>query len=164
MRFKATIAYILLIILINSLFFAVPTFNILGSIVSPMDATVGSVYVLRDLAQRELGHYVIFAMLVGAGASYFTASHTVAIASVSAFSIGESIDWLIYSFTGWPLSRRILLSSAISSPIDSCVFLYLVHQFNILGVMVMTFAKLIGVIALWYWWKKQKNSPNPIKK
>lgn len=157
MRFASTFAYIILIVLINSLFFAIPTFNVMGSIVSPMDATVGSVYVLRDLAQRELGHYVIFAMLIGAGISYFTATPNIAIASVSAFSIAEVIDWLIYTFTGKPLAQRILLSSGISSPIDSCVFLYLVHQFNVLGVIVMTSAKLIGVLALWYCWRIKQN-------
>jgi hypothetical protein len=46
---------------------------------------VGFVFVLRDFAQREVGHNIWWAMLAGCALSYCMASPFVAIASASAF-------------------------------------------------------------------------------
>src|SRR5690606_40392935 len=40
----------------------------------PMSLAVGLVFVLRDFAQREVGHKVLFIMLIGAAISYLMAS------------------------------------------------------------------------------------------
>ncbi|HEY7799592.1 MAG TPA: hypothetical protein VIA80_12550, partial [Hyphomonadaceae bacterium] len=36
----------------------------------------------------------------------------------------ESVDWLLFTFTKYRLSTRILLSSVFAAPIDTTVFLY----------------------------------------
>jgi queuosine precursor transporter len=48
----------------------------------------------------------------------------IALASAIAFAISETVDWLIYTFTKYRLSTRILLSSLVASPTDTTVFLY----------------------------------------
>lgn len=126
------------------------------------DVVVGIIYLLRDLTQREIKQKVLFATLFGACASYLLADKAVAIASVLAFSVGETLDWLIYTLTKKPLSQRLLWSSLISVPIDSFVFLICVHRFNIIDFSIMTTAKIIGVMALWISWRVRNPIVHPI--
>lgn len=151
--YPATIAYIVLILLLNSIFSYIPNLHIFGQELSAADFLVGLIYVSRDFTQREIKHWVILAMLIGCGLSFGLAEEQAAIASLGAFAAGEFIDWGIFTFTGRPLSQRILWSSLISAPIDSYVNLYLLHQFNWLGMAVMCVVKALGVLALWYAWR-----------
>jgi uncharacterized PurR-regulated membrane protein YhhQ (DUF165 family) len=130
--------------------------KILSTEISPMDSTVGIVYVLRDFAQRELKHKVIFAMLIGSLISYILADKNLAIASMSAFLIAEFVDWSVYSFTKRSLSQRILWSASLSAPIDSSVFLWIIHQLNGLAVLILSFAKIVGVLIVWYGWRNRE--------
>ena len=41
-----------------------------------------------------------------------------------AFAISEGVDWLMFTFTKYRLSTRILLSSLFAAPVDTTVFLY----------------------------------------
>lgn len=154
--YKYSIAYIILIILLNTLFAYVPLMQIFRAEISPMDWTVGIVYVLRDFAQRELEHKVIFAMLIGSIISYILAGKNLAIASMSAFLIAEFVDWSVYTFTKRPLSQRILWSASLSAPIDSSVFLWIIHQLNWLAVLILSLAKILGVLIVWYGWRNRE--------
>src|SRR5690606_4332743 len=126
------------IVVVNCGYPIFPFITIAHSPFSSGDVLVGMVYIFRDFAQREIKHYVILAMLFGAAVSYLLADKTMAIASLCAFSIGETIDWAIFTFTGKPLSQRLLWSSAISAPIDSGVFLAIYGPFNLAGIAVLT--------------------------
>lgn len=156
LNYKYSIAYIILIVLLNTLFTFIPLIPVFGADVSPMDWTVGIVYVLRDFAQRELQHKVIFAMFVGSILSYGLAGKAMAIASMSAFLVAEFIDWAVYTFTRRSLSQRILWSASLSAPIDSSIFLVIIHQFNYLAVMILSFAKILGVFMVWYGWRARE--------
>lgn len=155
-NYKYSVAYIILIILLNTLFAYVPLMQILSTEISPMDWTVGVVYVLRDFAQRELEHKVIFAMFIGSLISYVLVGKNLAIASMCAFLIAEFVDWSVYTFTKRPLSQRILWSASLSAPIDSSVFLWVIHQLNWLGVIILSLAKIIGVLIVWYGWRNRE--------
>lgn len=155
-KYKYNIAYIILIVLLNTLFAYVPLIQIFSTEISPMDWTVGIVYVLRDFAQRELEHKVIFAMFIGSLISYVLAGKNLAIASMSAFLIAECIDWSVYTFTKRSLSQRILWSASLSAPIDSSVFLWIIHQLNWLAVLVLSLAKIVGVVIVWYGWRNRE--------
>ncbi len=162
-RYKYSLVYIALIVLLNVLFVRIPLMQIVGSEVSPIAWMVGIVYVLRDFAQQELQHKVIVAMIIGSILSYFFSEKAIALASVSSFLIAEFIDWAVYTFTRRPLSKRILWSASLSVPIDSIVFLWMINQFNGLGVVILSLSKLIGVLAVWYGWKlhEQRLKPAP---
>ncbi len=149
-NYSYTVVYMLAIVMVNYLFAYVPTFTVFGELVTPVDIIVGCVYVLRDLAQREIKQYVIVAMLIATGISYAMADKSIAFASAAAFFVGELIDWAIYSYTKKPLSQRLLWSSAISAPIDSIVFLSLINQLNWLGFTLLNGSKLIGILLIWY--------------
>jgi queuosine precursor transporter len=153
--YACTLSYIVFIVVINALFVYMPFIKINGAVFSSADFIVGVIYVMRDFAQREIKHYVIVAMFVGAILSYLLADKQVAVASVASFLIAESIDWGIYTFTRKPLSKRILWSASISVPIDSAVFLYMMNQLNGTGLWVMASIKILGVLGVWYFWRVQ---------
>lgn len=153
MRYIYTINYMVLIVLVNVLYGLIPEVIVWDKVVSPVDILIGAIYVFRDLAQREIKHYILIAMLIATALSYLLADKSIALASVSAFFAGEIIDWLIYSYTKKPLSERLLWSAVISSPIDSVIFLYLANSLNVLGFTILVFAKIIGVVAVWYYWR-----------
>jgi uncharacterized PurR-regulated membrane protein YhhQ (DUF165 family) len=115
---------------------------------------------VRDFAQREIGHRVLFAMLIGAALSYVMADPQVAIASTAAFLVSELADWLVYSLTKRPLSQRIIYSSVLSTPLDSAVFLFGIGQFSIVGVLTMTASKLVGAFIVWWLMRKREARPD----
>lgn len=149
----ATLSYIIFIVLLNTAIVYWPPVNIFSQPISPADAFVGCIYIVRDFAQREIRHYVFIAMVIGAILSFFLASHAIAVASVSAFIVGELIDWAIFTFTRRPISERLILSACLSAPIDTAIFLAILNQLNWAGFSIMTAGKIIGVIILWIIWK-----------
>lgn len=146
-----TILYICLIVAVNYGFSVVPLVKLPdGTMWPPLSLAVGFIFVVRDFSQREIGHRVLLAMLTGAVLSYFMADPFVALASAAAFLVSEIADWLTYTVTKRPLSHRVLLSSLVSTPIDSVVFLALIGHLSFAGVVAMTVSKLIGaMIVAW---------------
>lgn len=133
-------AYVLSIALVNWGFVHVPLVH--GW--PPMSLAVGIVFVLRDYAQRELEHWVILAMLAGGLLSWLMADPFVALASVAAFAVSETGEWAIYTVTGRPFPERVLWSVLGSTPVDSALFLWLIGQFSVTAVALMTLRKLVG--------------------
>ncbi len=142
--------YIGLILGVNYGFTVVPLVD-LGDLGKwpPMSLAVGLVFVARDYAQRAVGHWVLAAMAIGIVLSYVLASPFVAVASACAFAISELADWIVYTATKRPFRDRILISSAISTPIDSIVFLSMIGHFSIFGAFIMTLSKIIAALVVW---------------
>lgn len=153
LKYKATIAYIVLIIIINCIFTYFPEISLFGQSFNLADVTVGSIYIFRDFSQREIKHYVLLAMVIGGFLSYFLAVPTIAVASLLAFFTGEFIDWIIFTLTKKSLSERLLISSFCSCPIDSVVFLYFIGHLNWLEFTVITLTKFVGVFSVWWYWR-----------
>jgi hypothetical protein len=144
-----TAAYIGAVIFINWLFVVVPMVPVLGTMFPPVMLVVGFVFVFRDFAQREVGHWVILAMIAAGGISYFMSAPVVAMASLSAFLVSEALDWCVYTFTRKPLAQRVLYSSALSVPVDTFVFLNLVGIFDWTGFLLVVLAKMVGALVFW---------------
>lgn len=90
---------------------------------APFSIVTGLVLVLRDFVQREIGNLVFILLAIGVTISYQMAGPEIAIYSGLAFAISEFVDWCVYSFTKKPFSTRVLISSAVSAPVDTAVFL-----------------------------------------
>jgi len=113
-----TFAYIAAIVLVNWGFAHMQEWALFWSF------TVGGIFILRDLMQRQIGRWwALGAMAVAGIISYFMADPFVALASITAFAVSELVDWAIYTFTKRPLHDRILWSSAVATPLDSAIFL-----------------------------------------
>ena len=95
-----------------------------GLSLHPMTLVTGMVFVIRDFVQREMGHRVLAVMAMAVAWSFFYAWPVIALASGIAFAVSEGVDWLLFTFTKYRLSTRILLSSAFAAPVDTTLFLY----------------------------------------
>lgn len=146
----SVILYIVLIVAVNYGFSVVPLVQLpTGEMWPPMSLAVGLVFVLRDYAQRAIGHWVLLAMVVAGVLSWFMADPFIAVASVAAFAVSETGDWLVYTWSKRSFRDRILLSSAIGTPIDSVVFLGLIGHLSLSGVLAMTASKMLGAVVVW---------------
>ena len=158
-KIKFTLVYILSILLINIGFVYVPMLPLFGTgeMYPPMALIVGLVFVLRDYAQKEIGHKVLGAMAIGALLSYFMASPFVAIASVTAFLVSELVDWAYYTWSNKSLRQRILISSLLSTPIDSAIFLLMINQFSFVATIAMFVSKMLAALFIWYYLGKDND-------
>lgn len=148
-----TALYVGLMPVINWAFAGIPTIPIPESFGGgdwhPFTIVTGLVLVVRDFAQREIKHWIFGAMILGLTLSTLTAWPVIVVASGVAFLISETADWAVYTFSNRPLSQRILISSAISAPIDQALFLWLASQvvpgmFAVGSVVTGIVSKLIG--------------------
>lgn len=142
--------YIGSIVLVNILFSYVPMIAIPGvGLLSPVAILVGFTFILRDYAQRTSGHFVLVAMALGTLISFLMADPFVAVASAIAFAASEGADYLVYTMTKRPFRERMLISSLVSAPVDTFVFLYLIGAFTWGTVALMILAKLVAVAIIW---------------
>lgn len=141
----AVLTYIGLIAGVNWAFSVIPLVELPGGdLWSPAALIVGFVFVVRDFAQRKVGHHVLWAMVAGCAISWWMASPALALASAGAFAIGELADWALYTFTKRPFSQRILVSSLLGAPLDSFVFLSFIGIASPVSVGIMSASKLLG--------------------
>lgn len=160
MYYRYTLLYIVLIALVNYAFVIIPPITLPGGAVwPPVSLLVGFVFVARDFSQREVGHFVLVAMLIGAGISWFMVNPQIAIASAAAFTISELVDWLVYTMTKRPLSERILYSSALGTPVDSMVFLSMIGFLSPVAVVIQTVSKLAGAVVVWWLVRRHQAAP-----
>lgn len=131
---------------------------------TPWTLAVGVWFVLRDFAQRELGHKVLLPML-GAVVVAALINPQFAVANMAAAAASEVADYFIYSFTKKPFHQRILLSSFAAAPVDSAVFLNVTDFLKILpfpiftmaGIITGASAKLIAAFFIYYYYKKEES-------
>ena len=107
-----------------SLIFPADTPNPNGLMLHPLTLVTGLVFVIRDFVQREMRQWVLLAMAMALCWSMYYAWIVIVIASGLAFFVSEFFDWLLFTFTKMKLSKRILYSSAVATPIDTTIFLY----------------------------------------
>jgi len=151
-------AYIAFIVLVNELF--VPEHLIEGvtqfttnswmGTLYLANVIVGFVFVLRDYAQREIGHKVLFATALAGIPVWYFAGPELAAASLIAFMLSEMTDWAVYTFTKRPLQNRILLSALFSVPVDTLAFQHLAGYLTPAAFVTEVISKAIGVAIVWY--------------
>lgn len=147
------LAYVATILLLNFGFSYVPMIDLGFGLFSPMAIVAGAVFVVRDFAQRESGHYVLIAMAVAAALTFMLASPYVAVASVLAFGASEITDWLLYTVTKKPFHKRVLISSLLSTPVDTAVFLWFIDGMTIGTFVLMVAAKMVAAAAIFFWYR-----------
>lgn len=155
MRYGYLLAYVASILVLNIGFSYVPMIDLGFGLLSPMALLAGAVFVLRDFAQRQVGHYVLYGMAAGAILSYLLADPFVASASVVAFVLAELVDWAIYTVTKKPFRERVLISSLISTPVDTLVFLFIITGLTTGTFVLMVLSKMVAAVAVWWWYKER---------
>ncbi|MGC6475438.1 MAG: hypothetical protein ACON41_02200 [Parvibaculales bacterium] len=153
---KFALLYILLVPFINWTFSWAPMIELIPNwAFNPVTIITGLVLVVRDFAQREIGHQVLIAMFIGLCLTLWTTGPELAIASGTAFAIAELVDWALYTFSKLRLSSRVLLSSALAAPIDTTSFLFLAENlvtgsFTLPNIIMSIGGKMVGAIFVWY--------------
>jgi len=154
-----TLVYVALIPFINWSFTWAPMWEVLPNwAFNPVTIVTGLVLVVRDFAQREVGHYVLVAMAIALALTAWAAGPELALASGGAFAIAELVDWALFTFTKYKLSTPVLLSSAIAAPLDTTIFLYgadlaEISEFTQLtapNVTMSIIGKMVGAIIIWW--------------
>jgi uncharacterized PurR-regulated membrane protein YhhQ (DUF165 family) len=156
---RATLLYVALIPFINWSFTWAPQLPIpdtawwSGVAFNPVTIMTGLALVVRDFAQREIGHRVLFAMAVALALTVVLAGPELALASGVAFAISELVDWALFTFTKYRLSTRIWLSSLLAAPVDSAVFLWLAESirdgmFTSANLIMSVAGKLVGAFVV----------------
>jgi uncharacterized PurR-regulated membrane protein YhhQ (DUF165 family) len=145
-----TIAYIALIVVVNWLFVALPYFETPFGSWTVANLVVGFVFILRDMAQRELGARVLIATAFAGLLTYLTVDPAVALASVTAFMASEIADWGVYTATRKPLGERILYSSAVSTPLDTAIFQHMIGILTPAAFFLETLSKMAASVAVWW--------------
>ncbi|MBI1362128.1 MAG: hypothetical protein GC155_17770 [Alphaproteobacteria bacterium] len=148
--------YVLLIPFVNWSFKWAPQWTLFGDFVfNPVTIVTGLILVVRDFAQRQIGHRIFFAMLAALALTVLLAGPQLAIASGTAFFLSETIDWALFTFTKRTLTFRVLLSTAIAAPVDSLAFLFLAdtvrsdsHQLTPANLIMSILGKLLGLVAV----------------
>jgi queuosine precursor transporter len=157
--------YVVSIVLVNWLFAPaqlVPGITVWSTVWGDLylaNVIVGFVFVLRDYAQREIGHKVLLATLFAGVVTYFMVDPAIAVASVTAFVLSEMADWAIYSFTKRPLQSRILISSLVAVPLDTVVFQHLAGYLTPAAFITEVLSKALGVAVVWYLLKLRETLP-----
>lgn len=144
------ILYVLSILLVNLGFSYIPMIETSIGMLSPVAFAVGGIFVLRDYVQRSIGHHVLWGVGIGAVLSYALADPFVAIASVLAFLTSELADWGLYTLTKKPFHQRVLISSILSTPIDTAVFLLWIDQMSMGTFGLMVLSKMVAALIIWY--------------
>lgn len=142
--------YVVAIVAVNWMFTAIaPWSTPLGDLYLA-NVVVGFIFVLRDYAQREVGHYILFATALAGVLTWFMVDPAIAAASITAFILSETADWGVYSFLRRPLSQRILISSMIAVPLDTLAFQYLAGYLTPAAFATEIVSKAFGVLVVWY--------------
>lgn len=165
---KYTLVYILLIPFVNWSFTWAPMWEVLpGWAFNPVTIVTGLVLVVRDFAQREIGHEVLVAMFIALALTALFAGKELAVASGLAFLISEMVDWAMYTFTKYRLSTRVVLSSALAAPLDTTLFLTgaeklreaqimagqmdaMAPQLTLPNVTMSIIGKMFGALVIWW--------------
>lgn len=148
--------YIFGVVVVNILFSYVPMIQTSYGDFSPVAILVGFIFVIRDYAQRATGHWVLVAMAIACLASYLMADPFVALASVLAFASSEIADWLLYTVTKKPFGQRVLISSIISTPVDTVVFLGMINALTTGTVILMILSKMIAAVIIWSMYRNDR--------
>ena len=141
------IIYVLTILLLNFGFSYVPMIETSIGLLSPMAVVAGLVFVVRDFAhtmgKREFAEFLTFLL----------ADPFVAVASVAASAVSELTDWGLYTATKKPFHQRVWLSSLISTPVDTAVFLWLIDGMTWGTFLLMFLAKMLAAAVIYFWYR-----------
>jgi len=140
--------YLLSIIFANLLvhWFGIVT---IGWLMFPAGAVVvGLTFSFRDFVQREYGKWNCWIWMVIASIITYLFNQEIAVASVSAFLVSESVDWLMFTIMKGSFNKRIIVSNLIGIPLDSIIFVWLAFGLNFQAILGQTIIKILSSFIL----------------
>lgn len=86
---------------------------------------VGLTFSFRDLTQRTWGDWQVWYWMLIASVITALFNWHLAIASLSAFLVSETVDWFVFKVLKLHLRYRIMLANLFAVPLDSLIFVYI---------------------------------------
>lgn len=164
----AVVAYALVIVLANV---ATDRFGLvsigLGLMVTAGTFFAGAALILRDWVQLTTARWVTFAAIIGGAAlSYFLSSPALALASGLAFLVSELVDYGVFTpLRGRSLAGAVVVSSVVSAPVDTVLFLWLagfpLTWQAVLGQFIVKTLMALAVAAVLSYRERQRCSTSP---
>lgn len=148
--------YLIGVVAVNLGYAYLPILDTPYGAVPTMSFFVGFIFVIRDFAQRHIGHNVVYLMIVAAAIVWLLADAQLALASTAAFFLAEIVDWLVYTITKKPFHQRVLVSSIASVPVDTAVFLGIIGYLSLGSFVIMNLSKFLAAGIIWFIWKTRK--------
>ena len=126
-----------------------------GPLTFPAGAiAIGLTFSARDIMQEKFGRWGCWFWMGVAGGMVYLLDQKIAMASVTAFVIAESIDWAVYTYLPTTVSKRMIISNLVGIPIDSVAFVVIAFGFAwpvIIGQSVVKFASSLLVVVVRRW-------------
>lgn len=121
------VGYIGVIVAANWLTATFGLVSFVGLTVTAGTFAAGLALILRDAVQVELGKWVVLAAIIGGALiSAWTSTPAIAVASGIAFLVSELVDFGVFTpLRGRSLPIAVLVSSVVSAPVDTVLFLYI---------------------------------------
>ena len=109
---------------------------------------VGLTFSLRDMVQRRFGKWQCWIWMLSASVITYLFNPQLAVASVSAFLISETLDWAIYTWLPGSFRRRLFMSNLLGTPMDSLVFVTLAFGLNWQAIVGQSIVKFLSSLAV----------------
>jgi len=118
--------YLLSILLGNAFVIWFGIVNIAGLTFPAGVVWIGLTFSFRDFVQRYWGDWATWSWMIAASVITFFFNMDIALASMAAFFVSESLDWLFFRILKKrSFASRIIWSNLVSCPVDSLVFVLL---------------------------------------
>ena len=140
--------YLLGIILANLLVHWFGLVNFAGLVFPAGAVMVGLTFSFRDLVQRKYGKWQCWIWMIVASVITYLFNQQLAVASVSAFLVAETVDWAIYTWLPGSFRKRLVMSNLLGTPLDSIVFVTLAFGLNWQAIVGQTIVKFISSLAV----------------
>jgi uncharacterized PurR-regulated membrane protein YhhQ (DUF165 family) len=117
---------------------------------------VGLTFSFRDMVQRFWGDWSCWIWMIIATIFTVLFSWDLAVASLAAFIISESVDWFVFKVLKVPLYKRIMIANLFAVPLDSIIFVYLAFGWIPEAMIGQSIIKYFsGLLILPFVWRRR---------
>ncbi len=109
---------------------------------------VGLTFSFRDMVQRQYGKWQCWIWMLTASVITYLFNQQLAVASVTAFLVSETVDWVIYTWMPGSFRKRLVMSNLFGTPLDSIVFVSLAFGLNWQAIIGQSIIKFISSLAV----------------
>ena len=109
---------------------------------------IGLTFSFRDLVQRQYGKWQCWIWMLTASVITYLFNQQLAVASVSAFLVAETVDWAMYTWLPGSFRKRLVMSNLLGTPLDSLVFVSLAFGLNWQAIIGQSIVKFISSLAV----------------
>ena len=120
---------------------------------------VGLTFSFRDLVQRRYGKWQCWIWMIAASVITYLFNRQLAVASVSAFLVAETVDWAIYTWMPGSFRNRLVMSNLFGTPLDSIVFVSLAFGLNWQAIVGQSIVKFISSLAVLLFLQGTRQTP-----